>query len=325
MLRSLPAYSNASLLRSRDQSRLSTCTVVVDVGGEYNSSIHRYDHHQRTFDHRFPNRNTKLSSAGLVWLHFGKAIVATEVGQSEDAPEVTTLWEKLYTDFVEAIDAHDNGISVYDPARLAEAGVEKRFSDGGHSISAAVGDLNPDWNDPIPDEPDAAQEAEDARFQEASRFIGDIFRRKLLYYAKSWLPARSLVEAAYADRTKYDPQGRILVLDQSLPWKAHLYAIEDEQRRQRAGETKSSVESVLYVLYEKPAEESSRWRIQAVPVAQDSFESRKPLPESWRGLRDDDLVAVTGVPGSSFVHASGFIGGNRSWEGALAMTRKALE
>lgn len=51
------------------------------------------------------------------------------------------------------------------------------------------------------------------------------------------------------------------------------------------------------------------WRIQAVPIAQDSFESRKPLPEQWRGLRDDELTNVSGVQGGIFVHASGFIGG----------------
>ena len=33
---------------------------------------------------------------------------------------------------------------------------------------------------------------------------------------------------------------------------------------------------------------------------------------------------MCGVPGGVFVHASGFIGGNATYEGALAMARKAL-
>jgi uncharacterized UPF0160 family protein len=49
--------------------------------------------------------------------------------------------------------------------------------------------------------------------------------------------------------------------------------------------------------------------VQAVPVSSDSFESRKALPEPWRGLRDDKLSEATGIPGCIFVHASGFIGG----------------
>lgn len=65
-------------------------------------------------------------------------------------------------------------------------------------------------------------------------------------------------------------------------------------------------EKPLYILY---PDESGKWRIQAVPKSPDSFESRKALPEPWRGLRDEELSAKTGVPGCIFIHASGFIGG----------------
>ena len=66
-------------------------------------------------------------------------------------------------------------------------------------------------------------------------------------------------------------------------------------------------EKPLYILY--PDETASNWRIQAVPVASESFESRKALPEKWRGVRDDELSKLSGVDGCIFVHASGFIGG----------------
>ena len=33
--------------RTRDQTVLDTCDVVVDVGGTYDPEKHRYDHHQR--------------------------------------------------------------------------------------------------------------------------------------------------------------------------------------------------------------------------------------------------------------------------------------
>jgi urease accessory protein len=65
----------------------------------------------------------------------------------------------------------------------------------------------------------------------------------------------------------------------------------------------------IYVLY---PDESGKWRIQAVPESSESFQSRKALPQEWRGLRDEALSQVTGVPGCIFVHASGFIGGQRS-------------
>lgn len=38
---------NAEIVRTRDPGLLSECDIVVDVGGEFDPSRHRYDHHQR--------------------------------------------------------------------------------------------------------------------------------------------------------------------------------------------------------------------------------------------------------------------------------------
>lgn len=70
---------------------------------------------------------------------------------------------------------------------------------------------------------------------------------------------------------------------------------------------------------------SKHWRVQAVAVAPDRFESRKALASQWRGLRDGELSKEAGIPGCVFVHMSGFIGGNQSYEGALAMAKASLK
>lgn len=68
LLRQLPTYSNADLVRSRDPKVLDDCTVVVDVGGVYDPAALRFDHHQRGFNEVFGGQSvTKLSSAGLVY------------------------------------------------------------------------------------------------------------------------------------------------------------------------------------------------------------------------------------------------------------------
>ena len=68
------------------------------------------------------------------------------------------------------------------------------------------------------------------------------------------------------------------------------------------------------------------WRVQAVTVEGTAFTNRVSLgPEAWRGLRDDALSAAAGIAGCAFVHATGFIGGNATYEGALAMALKTLE
>lgn len=64
--------------------------------------------------------------------------------------------------------------------------------------------------------------------------------------------------------------------------------------------------------------------MQAVAVSRDSFESRKPLKKEWRGVRDNELSNVAGIPDCVFVHASGFIGGNATKEGALEMARQSM-
>jgi uncharacterized UPF0160 family protein len=58
-----------------------------------------------------------------------------------------------------------------------------------------------------------------------------------------------------------------------------------------------------------PDDTSGSYRVQAVPVSSESFDSRKALPEAWRGLRGEELSEKSGVEGGIFVHASGFVGG----------------
>jgi len=61
-----------------------------------------------------------------------------------------------------------------------------------------------------------------------------------------------------------------------------------------------------------------------VAISPARYENRKPLPYLWRGLENDRLSEVAGIPDCTFVHMTGFIGGNRSYDGALAMARASL-
>ena len=79
----------------------------------------------------------------------------------------------------------------------------------------------------------------------------------------------------------------------------------------------------FYVIY--PDETGGNWRVQAVSVSPESFESRKALPEPWRGFRDEELSRIAGIESCVFVHASGFIGGNKTKEGALEMAKRAVQ
>ena len=325
MLRLLPAYASSPLVRTRDPALLETCHTVVDVGGVYDDTARRYDHHQREFTEVFDAQHaTKLSSAGLVYKHFGREIIAQQTQLDPASEDAQLLYYKLYDDLIEAFDANDNGISAYDTALLTKQNIPKRFEDRGFSLASVVNRYNHAFEQTLDsDSKEEAQRKEDARFARASEFVGQQFVMELGDKFRSWLPARALVKQAFSERRKWNEGGRIMVLPHrkdGLPWSDHLYNLEREEGVAKEGEGQ-----VLYVLFPESGDADSKWRIRAVSVEGAGFDNRKDLPDAWKGVRDEQLSQAAGIEGCVFVHASGFIGGNKTFEGALAMAKKAVE
>lgn len=312
LLKRLPEYVNAPIVRSRDPKVLEPLHIVIDVGGTYDHSKLRYDHHQRGFFETFDGDigvaagpenatgkyKTKLSASGLVYKHYGREIIATLHPSLKASPdELEWVYQKMYKDFMEGLDANDNGIEIADETRYKE----------GTSLPLRVARLNSRWNTP-PGGP-----SEDERFAKASALCGEEFSAVLEYIATCELPARTTVDAALMACKDVHPSGSVLKLTNGgLPWKTHLYELE---------RLHGVTEAIKFVLYE---DNSGMWRVQAVTVEGTDFTNRLGLLEAWRGLRDDALVAASGVAGCKFVHATGFIGGNATCEGALEMALKTL-
>lgn len=197
------------------------------------------------------------------------------------------------------MDGIDNGVSV------AEGDLRYHVST---TLSSRVGSLNAPWNHMA-----SAQEI-NQRFHAAMQVTGLEYLNHLHSLLTVWWPARAIVQGALDERKVYDEEGRIMVLFHYCPWVQHLFEIE----RSNAAVAERPV---LYTIYQ---DSGKSWRVQAVPVSEHSFESRKGLPVEWRGLRDDVLSDKLGLPGCIFVHASGFIGGHQTKEGALKMAQLAL-
>ena len=217
MLKCLPEYRSASILRTRDPALLSECNVVVDVGAVYAPETHRYDHHQREFMGTLDGYKTRLSSAGLVYKHFGRRVIKSilESGSSESVPEdfLDICYDKLYKNFMEHIDAIDNGIAVSDSE------LKYRISS---TLSNRVGHLNPAWNEP--QTPILFNE----RFLEAMKLTISEFSESALDLWSVWWPARSYVKRALDNRLSFHPSGKIAVLETFCPWKDHLFELETE-------------------------------------------------------------------------------------------------
>lgn len=53
MLKQLPDFKDAEIVRSRKEDVLEECDIVIDVGGVFDSENRRFDHHQKTFNETF--------------------------------------------------------------------------------------------------------------------------------------------------------------------------------------------------------------------------------------------------------------------------------
>lgn len=81
-------------------------------------------------------------------------------------------------------------------------------------------------------------------------------------------------------------------------------------------------QELLYALY--PDKEMTKWNILALPLHGATFELKKPLPESWRGLQGEELQQASGVATAQFCHKSGFWMFATTKEGAIELAKKSL-
>lgn len=230
---------------------------------------------------------------------------------SDDCLE--SAYVRLYDKFMESIDAVDNGIEPYSDAPL--------YRDNS-TLSRRVARMNRRWNEPFISADITDDDDSNLRFEKASNMAGAEFQEMLTSIIESEIPAECAVKDALQKRFDVCATGEVIRLVQGgLPWQSCLYSLEEEEGLSDTTNMSSNGRLIKFVLYE---DQARMWRIQAVTEQGKSFVNRVSLPEEWRGLRDNELVNACQIPGSRFVHASGFIGGNDSYSGVLEMARVAL-
>jgi uncharacterized UPF0160 family protein len=297
------------VLRTRDQSLLDQCDIVVDVGSVFDPSKKRYDHHQKSFNETFKTLrpdlkisggDIRLSSAGLIYVHYGEKIIKDMLKASADIEltpsQLQSIFIKIYQSLIQEIDGIDNGVPQFEG--------EPSYRINTH-LSNRVKTFNPSWME------EKSPEEVDQLFHQAKEYVGKEFVDKVSYYGSSWLPARKIVEQCVANRFTVHSSGEIIELNRFCPWQEHLREIEKEV----------GVE-IKFVLFNSG---SNDFRVQCVPVKEGSFICRKFLKKSWWGVRDEELETVSGIEGIKFCHATGFIGGHKTRDGTLQMAVDSLE
>jgi len=101
-----------------------------------------------------------------------------------------------------------------------------------------------------------------------------------------------------------------LVFESSLPWLENFFELGGEAH------------PALFVIMPS----GNHWKLRAIPPSMsDRMRVRKPLPERWAGLRDEELRKASGISGAIFCHKGRFISIWETKPDALKALQLALE
>lgn len=185
-------YNNAvEIVRSRDAEAKATADIVVDVGGEYDDTRARFDHHQKGGAGVREN-GIPYSSFGLVWKHYGKELVSSPLAEK-------IIDERL----VQPIDASDNGVDTFTLANTVAP----------YLIQDVISGFVPAWDE---------RKTEDEAFFDALEIAKKILLR-VIQNTESGIKGVLRVEEAY----KNAEDKRIIVLDNQYPWSDILSSLAE--------------------------------------------------------------------------------------------------
>ena len=292
-------FPSHTLMRTRKQELIDAADFAVDVGGSWDAATGRFDHHQRGFDGARPAHvvdgqsvpGVGYASAGLLWTARGSDYVkawASTHGHSLSVQAVEEIVRSIDHSLVQYLDIVDTGQGDVSP--------------GIFGLSSLIAQLNTHWMEEKGMDAKVKAQLQETRFLEAIAIT-----RKFLDHAIS----KKVAQICAVDTVRSAPRllgGRVLHLQEGgMPWSR---VVADE------------MPDVMFVIY--PDSDGDQYQVKTVPVEPGSFTARLDLPTSWAGLRDQELSAVTGVEDSVFCHLNLFIGGARSFNGALRLAELAL-
>lgn len=293
-------FPSHTLVRTRSNAAIEAADFAVDVGGLWDASTGRFDHHQRGFTGARAARmkdgvesaGVGYASAGLVWAAYGEAYVqalAQGRGYALDAAAVADITQSIDQSLVQYLDIVDTGQGDVAP--------------GIFGLSALIAQLNTNWMEEQGLSVDDKAALQEAGFRQAMAITRQFLDRAIV---------KRISQVRSKDIVRQAPRllgGQVLhLLEGGMPW---TQVVLEE------------MPEVLFVIY--PDSDGSQYQLKTVPVAAGSFVAKRDLPQSWSGLREQELAAVTGVADSVFCHLNLFIGGARSLEGAIRMAELALQ
>ena len=245
-----------------------------------------YDIGYGEYDHHQPGGNGERLN-GVKYAAFGLIWKAfgKEYLKSINATNIDDVWEAIDKKLVQNVDSIDNG----------QLKISTQFDFEVITLSNVISMYNSNWDD--------ENENQDEQFLKALDLANNIFER-IVKNAISKMNAKEKIEMSIKKSKNH-----ILVLDEFMPWKEFL--LESENGK-----------DILFAVF--PSNRGG-YNVYAVPKELGSFESRKLFPESWAGLKDEDLQKVSGVETATFCHKNRFLSVAKSKEDALKLAEIAIK
>lgn len=245
---------NISVFRTSEVPPVDSSVLVYDIGrGEF-------DHHQ--MDALKRENGILYSSFGLLWKEFGKDFL-----QKLDIIYPEEVFLGIDSDFVEAIDAEDNGVFP-----KIEASYKVK------TVSSLFKIFNPSFD---------SIENEDEQFLKAVKVAKMILEEEVSTIQGKVLAEKKIQSIIHT----IDENDSFLVLDQYIPYEETLLKQENAK-------------NILFVAF--PSNRGG-YAIKTVPKSLEDKSARMEFPIEWAGLDGKELEKISGISGLRFCHSGRFI------------------
>lgn len=252
-----------------DYTKVQENTLIYDVGRG------KFDHHQ--IDALKRDDGITYCSFGLFWKEFGKDYL-----KKKSFSNIDILWEYIDKDFIEGIDADDNG---FFPKIDAIYKVK--------TLSNIIKIFNPSYD---------SYETESEQFIKAVDVAKKIFIEEVLY-ANGKVMANAIINKILDN---LDSNSKYLILDKFLPYEETIL-------------NRSDMNNLLFVAF--PSNRGG-YVIKTIPKNLEDKTARVAFPSEWAGLEGKELEEKSKIPGLIFCHTGRFIVSCKDYDTVLKVLNK---
>lgn len=243
-------FKNHTVTRSRDPIIIDLADFAVDVGGVYNHTLRRYDHHMTN-----PPRDESghyFSSAGLIWYHYAKTYL-----QAINVP-------KEFTYRNSTISLHK---SVERSIRMRWIAPIDRWDNGIHTGPTAISEV---VSALAPTDPEKSRESYNDQFFKAVSMVSHLFERACFHAADHVIGKTIYLES---DK-EHHAEGRILVAETDIKDFGYF--------------TNTDVNFAIYPVIDHNTQEN-HYNIRPINNGAGGG-YKTPFPDSIIGATEDELV-----------------------------------